>query len=108
MTKTPSNKPDLVDRGSGNVFSDLAIPHPGLALANVELVQRIRDHIATRKLTQAKAAELLGIDQPKVSSLIRGRVEGYTIDCLFRFLNAFGQRVQPNTKDNESRAVVVM
>jgi len=93
------------------VFADLGLPNPDLALAKAELVQRIRDLIAERKLTQAKAAKLLGLDQPKVSALVRGRVEGYTLDRLFRFLNALGQRVEitvhPNEKNAEARAVVV-
>jgi predicted XRE-type DNA-binding protein len=87
-------KPPTINRGSGNVFADLAIPNPDLALAKAELVQKIRSIIIVKKLTQAKAAELLGIDQPKVSALIRGRVEGYTLDRLFRFLYALGQRVE--------------
>ncbi len=121
MRNGPSNKggganpandePGHIDRGSGNVFADLGLPNPDLALAKAELVQRIRDLIAARKLTQAKAARLLRIDQPKVSALVRGRVEGYTIDRLFRFLNALGQRVEitirPNEKNAEGRAVVV-
>jgi len=94
------------------VFADLAIPDPDLALAKAELVQRIRNLIAARKLTQTKAAELLGIDQPKVSALVRGRVEGYTIDRLFRFLTALGQRVEitvrPNARNRDERGVVVM
>jgi predicted XRE-type DNA-binding protein len=97
--------------GSGNVFADLGLPNPDLALAKAELVRRIRDLIAERKLTQAKAAELLGLDQPKVSALVRGRVEGYSLDRLFRFLNALGQcveiTVRPNANNSEARAVVV-
>jgi predicted XRE-type DNA-binding protein len=93
------------------VFADLGIPNPDLALAKAELVQRIRDLIAVRKLTQAKAAELLGLDQPKVSALVRGRVEGYTIDRLFRILTALGQRIEitvrPNRKKPDDRMVVV-
>jgi len=93
------------------VFADLGIPNPDLALAKAELVQRIRGIIAERKLTQAKAAALLGLDQPKVSALVRGRVEGYTIDRLFRFLAALGQRIEitvrPNAKKPQERAVVV-
>ena len=54
---------------------------------------------------------MLGLDQPKVSALVRSRVEGYSIDRLIRFLNALGQRVEitvrPNTKEAASRAVVV-
>ena len=63
------------------------------------------------KLSQAKAATLLGLDQPKVSALVRGRVEGYSIDRLFRFLNALGQRVEitvrPNPNNTAACAVVV-
>ncbi|MGB2608552.1 MAG: helix-turn-helix transcriptional regulator [Isosphaeraceae bacterium] len=99
------------DHSHGNLFADLGIPNPDLALANAELVRRIRDVIAEQKLTQAKAAELLGLDQPKVSALVRGRVAGYTIDRLFRFLTALGQRVEitvrPNAKNPQERAVVV-
>lgn len=96
---------------SGNVFADLGLPNPELALAKAELVRRIRDVVAKRRLTQAQAAELLGIDQPKVSALVRGRVEGYSLDRLFRFLNALGQRVEitvrPKTKGDKSQAIVV-
>src|SRR5438128_11454932 len=92
--KSAPEEPIQVEVGSGNVFADLGLPNPDLALAKAELVQRIRHLIAERKLTQAKAAELLGLDQPKVSALVRGRVEGYSIDRLFRFLNALGQRVE--------------
>ena len=89
-----AERPIAVEAGSGNVFADLGIPNPHIALAKAELVQHIRQLIADRKLTQSQAADLLGIDQPKVSALIRGRVEGYTIDRLIRFLNALGQCVQ--------------
>ncbi len=110
-SRTTPDEPHHIDRGSGNVFADLGLPNPDIALAKAELVQRIRDLIAERKLTQAKAAELLGLDQPKVSALVRGRVEVYTIDRLFRFLNALGQRVEitvlPNGKNPGTRLVVV-
>jgi predicted XRE-type DNA-binding protein len=109
--KKATRQPVRVEQGSGNVFADLNLPNPELALAKAELVQRIRDLIAERKLTQVKAAKLLGLDQPKVSALVRGRVEGYSIDRLFRFLNALGQRVEitvrPNTCNTEAGAVVV-
>ena len=101
-----------VEQGSGNVFADLGIPNPDLALAKAKLVQRIRGLILKRKLTQIKAASLLGIDQPKVSALVRGRVEGYSIDRLFRFLTALGQRVEitvhPDRGKADANAVVVV
>ncbi len=109
--QAPANGAGEIDRGSGNVFADLDLPNPDLALAKAELVQHIRNLIAEQQLTQAKAAELLGLDQPKVSALVRGRVEGYSIDRLFRFLNSLGQRVEitvrPRTKTAEPRTVVV-
>ena len=45
-------------------------------------------------MTQVKAAELLNIDQPKVSALKRGRLDGFSTDRLFRFLNALGRDVE--------------
>jgi len=105
------DEPARIEPGSGNVFADLGLPNPDLALAKAELVQHIRDLIAERHLTQAQAAKLLGIDQPKVSALVRGRVAGYSIDRLFRFLNALGQRVEinirPGAGSSRERAVVV-
>ena len=88
--KNSAEFPVRVERSSGNVFADIGIPNPDLALAKAELVQRIRDVIKERNLTQARAAELLGLDQPKVSALVRGRVNGYSIDRIFRFLNVLG------------------
>src|SRR5256886_16009678 len=111
-TKATAKEPVRVEQGSGNVFADLGLPNPDLALAKAELVQRIRDLIAERKLTQVKAAKVLGLDQPKVSALVRGRVEGYSIDRLFRFLTALGQRVEitvrPSADNAEARALVVI
>jgi predicted XRE-type DNA-binding protein len=105
-------RPMGVEEGSGNVFADLGLSHPDLALAKAKLIQRIRDLIAERKLTQVQAAKLLGLDQPKVSALVRGRVAGYSIDRLFRFLNALGQRVEinirPSADRDAQRAVVVV
>ena len=64
------------EQGSGNVFADLGLPNPELALAKAELVRRIRAVIAERKLTQAKAAQILRLDQPKVSALVRAASGG--------------------------------
>ncbi|NEO65990.1 MAG: XRE family transcriptional regulator, partial [Moorea sp. SIO4G2] len=45
-------------------------------------------------MTQAAAAKVLGVDQPKVSALINGKLAGFSIVRLFRFLNALGQDVE--------------
>ena len=100
MSKKPPTTPDAprVERGSGNVFADLGLPNPELALAKSKLVQQLRGVIAERKLTQAKAAAVLGLDQPKVSALLRGRTDGFTLDRLFRLLTALDQRVEITVK----------
>src|SRR3954465_14390328 len=83
-----------IEASRGNVFADLGLKNPEELLAKAELVQRIADIIAERKLTQVRAANLLGIDQPKVSALLRGKLDGFSTDRLFRFLNALGKDVE--------------
>src|SRR5271163_346337 len=92
--KKKDDEPIAIEESSGNVFADLGLENPAELLAKAELVQRISDIIAERKLTQVRAAKLLGIDQPKVSALLRGKLGGFSTDRLFRFLNALGSDVE--------------
>jgi len=78
---------------SGNVYKDTGHLNPQEALAKAELAMLIADAIKRKKLTQTKAATLMGIDQPKVSAIIRGRISGFTIERLFRFLMALGMDI---------------
>ena len=80
--------------GSGNVFEDLDLPDADERLAKAMLSIQIHEVIKKRHLTQMQAAELLGIDQPKVSALIRGRLKGFSMERLFHFLNLLGRDVQ--------------
>lgn len=80
--------------GSGNVFADLGHPRPAEALAKAELARKIGALISERGLTQAAAATLLEIDQPKVSALTRGRLAGFSLDRLVRFLVLLGSDVE--------------
>lgn len=80
--------------GSGNIFKDLGHPRPAEALAKAELARKIGTLIAKRRLTQAAAAELLKVDQPKVSALVRGRLTGFSLDRLVRFLVLLGSDVE--------------
>jgi predicted XRE-type DNA-binding protein len=79
---------------SGNVFADLGVPNPEEALAKAELASKIAALLRERKLTQAKAAKLLGIDQPKVSNLLRGNLTGFSLERLMRFLLLLGQNIR--------------
>ena len=82
-----------VTQSSGNVFEDLGFPDAALELARSQLAIRITEVIEKRGLTQAQAAKLLGIDQPKISALSRGRLEGFSAERLFKFLNALEQDI---------------
>jgi len=79
---------------SGNVFADLGLPNPEEALAKAELAHKITVLIRDKRLTQVQAAELLGVDQPKISALIRGRLSGFSLERLLRFLLLLGQDIK--------------
>lgn len=80
--------------GTGNVYEDLGHPRPAEVLAKAELARKIGALIATRGLTQAAAAAVLQVDQPKVSALVRGRLAGFSLDRLVRFLVLLGSDVE--------------
>jgi predicted XRE-type DNA-binding protein len=78
---------------SGNVFADLNLPKADDLLAKAELTTRIIAEIQRRRLTQAQAA-ILGIDQPKISALKQGKLAGFSIERLMRFLLLLGKDVE--------------
>jgi predicted XRE-type DNA-binding protein len=93
--RVPSaENPEQVEESSGNVFADIGIANPEEMLAKAELARRICEIIAERKLTQAKAAVVLAIDRVEIAMLMRGRLDRFSIDRLFRFLNALGRDVE--------------
>ena len=79
---------------SGNVFADLGFEDAEELLTKSELVAQILKTIRARRLTQARAAELMGITQPKVSVLLSSRLDGFSTERLFRFLNSLGWDVR--------------
>ncbi len=87
-------KVERVERSSGNVFADLGLRNPQEALAKAQLARRICALVGERRLTQAQAAEVLGLDQPKVSALMRGKLRGFSVERLFRCLKALGQEIE--------------
>jgi predicted XRE-type DNA-binding protein len=102
---------DTIERSSGNVFADLNVPEPSLYLAKAMLAHEICIAIRERNLTQAKAAEILKINQPKVSALIRGNLDGFSSDRLFRFLNLLGKDIEivirPHTDQTQAAGIRV-
>lgn len=79
---------------TGNVYADLGFPDAEEMLAKARIVAQIGRIIQERKLTQVQAAELLGIDQPKVSGLLRGHFKGYSQERLIGFLTKLGMDVE--------------
>lgn len=79
---------------TGNVFADLGLPDAGEHLIKAGLVVRIDRTIRQRKLTLAAAAELMGIDQPRVSAMLAGQFRGYSVERLMRCLVALGNDVE--------------
>ena len=79
---------------SGNVFADLNLPDAAMLLAKADLAIEIGRVLDERGLSQAEAAKLLHTSQPRISDLRRGRLEGFTLDRLVRFLNALDQDVE--------------
>ncbi|HEX9727891.1 MAG TPA: helix-turn-helix transcriptional regulator [Gemmatimonadales bacterium] len=84
----------LVEQSSGNVFADLGLPNPEERLAKADLGLAIAREIEARHLTQSEAADLLGLAQPDISNLMRGRLSGYSIERLTRLLNLLGRDVE--------------
>jgi len=85
-----------VTRSSGNVFRDLGFP-PDKAehlLVRADLMIRLEKELGSRALKQAQAAKLLGITQPRVSDLLRGRVQLFSADALIDMLARLGIKVR--------------
>ncbi|HYU36269.1 MAG TPA: helix-turn-helix transcriptional regulator [Thermoanaerobaculia bacterium] len=91
-----------VTPSSGNVFADLGFAEPEEELTKAELASHIRQVIRRRRLTQVAAAALMGIDQPKVSALLNGRLTNFSTDRLMRLLTALGQDVEIVVREKSS------
>jgi predicted XRE-type DNA-binding protein len=75
---------------SGNVFRDLELPDADELDIKANLALKIGQIITRRGLSQVKAATVLGIDQPKVSAIVRGHLEKFSIERLCEFLTRLG------------------
>lgn len=82
-----------VEISSGNVYADLGYSDSEEMLAKAQLVRAISIAVKSKGLSQAEAAELMGLDQPKVSKLLRGQFRGFSSDRLLHILNQLGQDV---------------
>ena len=79
---------------SGNVFADLGLPDAEDELTRAALAREIGTVIRTRGLTQMAAAVAMGVDQPKVSATLMGRLGGFSLERLAYFLTLLGKDVE--------------
>ena len=86
--------PIAVTASSGNVFADIGVSEPEEELAKAQLASRIREVVRRKRLTQVVAADVMGIDQPKVSALLNGRLTSFSSERLMRLLTRLGQDVE--------------
>ena len=93
----------LYTPSSGNVFADLNLPQADELMAKAELAAKIIAEVQRRRLTQSQAASILGIDQPKVSVLTQGKLSGFSIERLMRFLLLLGRDIEIKVKEKPDR-----
>jgi predicted XRE-type DNA-binding protein len=85
---------DAITRGTGNIFADLGYADAEERQTKLRLAHTINGVIARRRLSQAAAAEKLGINQPKVSALANYKLDGFSAERLMTFLTALAQDVE--------------
>jgi len=83
-----------VEEGSDNVFADIGLQNPEEALAKADVAREVIRIISDRRLTQWEAGNLLGIGQPRVSQLKRGRLADFSLEKLIEFAMILGNEVE--------------
>jgi len=102
ITKRKRAKVEKLETGSGNVFADLGLPDAEERILKAQLAAGIAVLIGRKGWTQARAAEVIGLDQPKVSHLLRGRLSGFSAERLFSVINRLGHSVEVQISAEES------
>jgi len=83
-----------ITRGTANVFADLGYPDAEERQTKLRLAHAINGIVEKRHLVQAQAAEILGINQPKVSALARYKLDGFSVERLMKFLTSLDRDVE--------------
>lgn len=83
-----------ITRGTGNVFADLGFPDAAERQAKLRLAYALNQLLEGRKLSQAEAARVLGVSQPKVSALRNYKLAGFSVERLMNLLTALDQDVE--------------
>jgi predicted XRE-type DNA-binding protein len=101
-----------VEEGSRNVYADLGYTDGDEMLIKAQLVAKIAELLKKRRLTQEGAAAILGLTQPRVSALLRGRFRGISerrlLDCLTRLGRDVQIVVKPAPRRRESGRLTLL
>lgn len=97
---------EKMQRGSSNIFEDIGVSDPERTLIRAKLMSRITEIIKERGLNQTRAAEILNLKQPKVSNLMNGKLSMFSLEHLFRMLNALDTDVEIIIKPKTSQEQV--
>jgi predicted XRE-type DNA-binding protein len=87
---------------SGNVFKDIGVKNPYSEQMRAELALELFKTIKKKKLTQTKAAEILGLKQPNLSKLKSGNFSHFTIESLLKYLNKLNKKVLIKISDRKA------
>ena len=103
------NEEDMTfEVGSDNIFADILIPNPEDELLKAELTFAIHQIIKKRKLTQANAAKIMGINQPKVSALLHRKLSGFSVERLMHFLNLLEFDIEIIIRPSREKACITV
>jgi predicted XRE-type DNA-binding protein len=89
-----------IERGSGNVFLDIGFsPEEAQNLQlRSELMSRIERFVKRNGMTQTEAARALGVTQPRLNALLKGKIDQFSLDALVNMLAHAGMRVEMKVK----------
>lgn len=94
MPSRNAERKERVTRGTGNVFADLGFPNAAERQAKLRLAYALNQVLAARRLSQADAAKMLGVTQPKVSAIRHYKLAGFSLERLMNLLTALDQDVE--------------
>src|SRR5512145_748592 len=94
MAKRKAEPNEPITRGTGNVFADLGFPDAAERQAKLRLAYALNQLLEGRRLSQAEAARVLGVSQPKVSALRNYKLAGFSVERLMNLLTALDQDVE--------------
>lgn len=90
----------IIEQGSGNVFADLSFPPEEAQnlILRAELINQIEDYVVSSGMTQQQSAKKLGVTQPRLNLLLKGKINEFSIDALVNMAAKAGMQVEMKVK----------